>query len=82
MRPRGPNRLRRIHGLGRERQIADRDHAARRRILAQVGQRRVAPLVAEGVELFDVADLEAGLLGHEGPQRQFEGAVPGRIEGA
>ena len=72
-----------VHRVRGEGKIADRDHAGAGQGLglAQVGQGGVAALVAEGVELLDIADLEPGLLGHEGPQRQLEGSVPGRVEG-
>ena len=46
------------------------------------GARRVAALVAEGVKLLDIAQLEAGLLGHEGAQAQLESAMRLRIERA
>ena len=42
----------------------------------------IAVLVAKGVELLDVADLDAGLLAHPAAERQLQGAVAGRVEGA
>ena len=47
-----------------------------------VGQRHFAAAVAEGVELLDIADVEAGLLLHPAAQRKLERAVAGRIERA
>ncbi len=84
--PRRPGRVRRL-GLDRfggEGQITHRDHPRRVRTLdrAHVGHGRIAAAVAESIELLHIAEIEAGLLGHERPQRQFEGASALRIEGA
>ncbi len=49
-------------GRRRQGQVADRDDIPACRI-------------AEAVELFDIADIEAGLVVHEGAERQVESAV-------
>ena len=67
-------------GVGRQGQIAHRDDP--RGAGAHVGQGRIAALVAEGVELLDIAELEACLGGDEGAQGQLEGALALRIERA
>ena len=69
-----------VDGGGRQRQIADRDHPRLRITAAEVGHRRIAALVAEGVELFDIPKVKAGLFGDEGSQRQFERPIAIRIE--
>ncbi len=70
----------RIERLGGQPEIADRDHP--RGPGAHFGARRVAALVAEGVELLDVAEIEPSLGGDEGAHRQLEGAVGFRVEGS
>ena len=62
-RPGRPGRALEFASAGRgQGEIAHRDHPllAGRGAVAQVGQGRVAALVAEGVELLDIAELEAG----------------------
>ena len=54
----------------RQREIADRDDV--RIAVAGAG---VASAIPEGVELLDIADRRAGLLGDEGAQPDLEGAV-------
>src|SRR5262249_6711713 len=53
----------------RECKITDRDHAVGRVCARKIGERRFAAAIAEGVELLDIADVEAGLLADPGPQR-------------
>ena len=71
-----------VHGRRGQRQVAHGNDPRRAAAVAQVGQGRVAAAVAEGVELFHEAQVELGLLGHEGAQAQLEGAVPFGIERA
>jgi len=63
-----------------QRQVAYGDHPRHAR--ADVGQRRLAALVAEGVELLDEAELEPGLAGNELAQRDLEGALALGVERA
>ena len=79
-RPGRPHRIGRQAAAGRRRQgqIAHRHHP--RRPGPDLGPRRIAPPVAEGVELLDIAKLESRLAGYELPQRQFEGPVAVRFE--
>ena len=58
-------------------QVGDRDQTRPAARLA-----RVALAVAEGVELLDVAEPEAGLLAHPAAQGAVEGAVGGRLQRA
>ena len=83
-RERRPARAGRVRIGGCEREIPDGDHARGRAggPGAQVRRGQVAARVAEGVELLDVAEIEAGLLGHQAPQRQLEGAVACGVERA
>ena len=69
-----------VDGVGGQAQIADRDDP--RGAGSDLGPGCVATLVAEGVELLDIAQLEPGLLGDEGPQTQLESAMALRIERA
>ena len=80
LRPRRPQGVRglRVNGRRRESQIADGDHARRSR--AHVRHRRVTSLIAEGVELLHVAQVEPRLAGDELAQGEFECAVTHRIE--
>src|SRR6266851_4899535 len=68
-------RPRRIVGRARQGEIADRDHM--RVGVAGLG---VPAAVAEGVELLDIAEPQAGLFFHPGPQPDLEGAVRDRVE--
>ncbi len=58
-----------------EREIADRDD-----VRAGVARMRMAAAVAEGIELFDIADIERGLRRHPFAQADLEGAVREGIE--
>ena len=61
----------------RQRQIADRDD-----MRIAVAGARMAAAIAERIELLDIAERHAGLLGDPGAQADLEGAMPHRIEWA
>ncbi len=62
-------------GHPRQRQIADRHH-----VCVGVAGAGVAAAIAEGVELLDITQCQAGLLLHPGAQADLEGAVRDGIE--
>src|SRR5690606_14416014 len=72
----------RIDRRRREGEITYRDHPGPSGPVPQIRQGGVAALVAEGVELLDVAEFEPGLSGHEGAQRKLERPMSIRVEGA
>src|SRR6185437_9176224 len=69
-----------LFALAGKRQIADRNHP---RSVGFPGSRRrqMPPAIAEGIELFGIAEVEAGLLSHPFAQALFQGALGFRIEG-
>ena len=67
----------RLRAHARQGEIADGDDVG-----AFVARRRVPAAVAEGVELLDIAERKAGLLGHEVAQADFQRAVEQRVEAA
>src|SRR5690606_4318892 len=71
---------RRVGGVGGEGEVADGDLASM--LGTGGGAGAVAAQVAEGVELLDEAEAEAGLGGDEVAQSQLEGAVAHRVERA
>ena len=66
----GAGDAQRIVGHAGEREIADRNH-----VRAGVVGARMAAAVAEGVELLDIADGQAGLRLDPGAQADLEGAM-------
>ena len=69
--PRVPGQRRRASSAhARQGEVADGDHMGR-----LVAWRGVPAAVAEGVELLDIAQRQARLLGHEGAQADFQRAV-------
>ena len=60
--------------LAHQRQIGDRKHQC-----STVGRNRAVP-VAEGVELFHIGEVHAGLLVHPSTETQLEGTVTIRVE--
>jgi len=48
---------------------------------AGIAVTRVAAAITKGIKLFDIAELQAGLLGNPGAQADFQRAVGQRVEG-
>ena len=71
-----------IGAFGREAEIANRDKPRAGGRIVKFSLRKFAAEIAEGVQLFDIAGLEARLCANPVAQAEFEGAVSCRIEAA